>query len=479
MSPARGANRCLGTLLAVLALSGCTLGPDFTRPRAPTAQQYTVGREPQLSERSAGVAQSFAPGMAAPRWWQVYGSTDLDAWVEEALVDNPDLASSQAALRGAQEILRAQIGATELPFASLTAEQAHERAIGLPTFGPPTALYKLYVGVLNVGYDLDLFGSVRRGNEAGLAEVEMQAYELQAARQSLAANVVATAIRSAALKKEVDLTERLVELAKAQRDLTRERYALGALPHRDVLDAMRSYQNTAAGLPALRAEWLRTRHALAVLVGRTPENAPADLEFDALRLPPSIPVTLPSELVHSRPDILAAEASLHAANARVGVATANLYPQLQLSGSWGSESYQRSEFLRSPTTVWGIAAGLTEPLFAGGSLIGQERAANAQLEAARERYRATVLKAFQNVADVLRTLDEDATALAAREDALEAASHFYLETRARHALGAQTALAELSSEQSWQAERVNQLESAAARLVDSAALFEAVGAPEH
>jgi outer membrane protein TolC len=183
--------------------------------------------------------------------------------------------------------------------------------------------------------------------------------------------------------------------------------------------------------------------------------------------------------VHSRPDILAAEASLHAANARVGVATANLYPQLQLSGSWGSESYQRSEFLRSPTTVWGIAAGLTEPLFAGGSLIGQERAANAQLEAARERYRATVLKAFQNVADVLRTLDEDATALAAREDALEAASHFYLETRARHALGAQTALAELSSEQSWQAERVNQLESAAARLVDSAALFEAVGAPEH
>jgi NodT family efflux transporter outer membrane factor (OMF) lipoprotein len=422
--------------------------------------------------------QVISFGAPPVRWWQAYHSKTLDALVEEGLAHNADIASATSSLLGAREALSAQVGSSELPYASLSGELAHERSIGLPDFGPPTSIYKLYAGVINVGYDLDLFGGIRRANEASRAQVEMQALELRAARQVLAGNIVMTAIRAAALHEEIQATERLVELARTAEALTRQRYALGAAPHRDVLDALRAKETAAAALSPLRTQWAHDRHALAVLLGRTPEQAPEDLPFASLTLPSDLPISVPSELVHTRPDILASEASLHAANAKLGLATANLYPQISLTGTYGSESFTRGEFLRSPTTVWGLAAGVTQPLFAGGSLRARQRQAQDDLESARERYRSAVLRAFQNVADALRTLEEDAHLESERKGAEGAARNFFEETERRYRLGSETILAVVNSEQTWQEERTNQIDSASARLLDTAALFEAIGAPE-
>jgi NodT family efflux transporter outer membrane factor (OMF) lipoprotein len=467
----------LAGLAGALHLGACTLGPDFVRPEPLRSARYTAGPQPSESGLAAGVAQTYPATPPTARWWQAFGSATLDGWVDEALLNNPDLAQSRASLAAARELLAAQIGASELPIAGFSGELAHERAIGLPDFGPRTALYKLYVGVIEVNYNIDLFGGIRRTNEASRADLEMQGYELAAARETLVANLVATALRSAAQREELRATERLVELAGIEEELTRKRYDFGAAPHRDVIDAMHRHQNASAQLPGLRTQWARSRHALAVLLGRAPDDAPEDLVFASLTLPAAIPVSVPSELVRSRPDILAAEASLHAASARVGAATANLFPQLQLTGTWGSESFQRSEFLRSPTTVWGIAAGLTQPLFAGGSLTAQRRATESALEAARLRYRATVLKAFQNVADALTQLDEDAMQVGSRRRAEESARRFLDETQGRYQLGAQNQLAVVQSERAWQEERVAMIESQMARFIDTTALFQAIGDP--
>lgn len=471
-----------GISFALLSvLSACAVGPDFQRPVAPAAKQY-IATDTKTADDAAtvdapGGVQTFPKGVAPERWWEGYGSSTLDGWVVECLTHNRDLKSTVATLVAAREHLAAQVGSSALPQVGFNGEYAHERAIGIPDLGPPTDLYKVYAGVVQVNYDLDLFGGVRRANEAARAQFESQTFELEAARETLVANIVATGIRSAALKKQIEATKRLVTLAQDEQHLTERRFELGAASHLSVLDAQRRSHDAAATLPPLISQWSQNHHALAVLLGRAPEAAPEDIDFDTLVLPKTIPVTVPSELVRVRPDILAAEARLHSATAQVGVATANLLPQLSLSGSFGSESFTRSGFLTGQTSVWSAVAGITQPIFQGGALLAEKRASNAELDSALARYESVVLRAFQNVADSLRTLDEDARLAAERSESEHAAHSYFDETARRHATGSLPALAEVQSEEVWQNERVGEIASRSARLTDSVALFQALGAP--
>ncbi len=457
-------------IIGLIALSACTLGPDFKRPAAPEARQYDE------KERSGLIAQGATAPVAAP-WWQAYGSPTLDAWVSEGLAKNRDLRSTQASLVAAQARLAAQIGASELPRAGVEAQYQHQRAIGLPDFGPPTNVYRVFAGVVEIDYDLDLFGGIRRANEAASAVVDAQGFELAAARESLAANIVTLAIRSSAQKEQVAASERLCTLAREETRLTQRRLEFGSVTRRDLFDVERRSHDTCASLPGQRAAWAASRNALAVLIGRTPENAPADLDFGELHLPANIPVLVPSELAHQRPDVLAAESRLHAATAQVGVATANLYPQISLTGTGGSESFTRAGFLTGKTAVWGLVGGITQPLFAGGSLLAQKRASSADLDAALARYESTVLRAFQNVADSLRALDEDGAAAAERAASDAAARALFDDTVRRHASGSASQINEVTSEESWQVEHIGRISAQALLLSDSAALSEALGSP--
>lgn len=453
----------------LLALGACSAGPDFVRPDPPQATQYTVGP----TAVSSANADAGTPGA----WWTALQSDALNALVKEGLSHNPDLQSAEASVQSASALLRAQIGQSTAPQVQLESQYAQQRAIGLPTLGPPTSTYDVYAATITAQYDLDLFGAIRRANEAASAHLEVNRYELQAARQTLVANLVATAIRSAALRQQVQACQEAIAAARQQREWATRRHQLGALSRTDFNDAERAYQDAAQQLPALQAQWQRSRHALAVLLGRAPQDAPVDLDFSTLQVPDRVPLEVPSELVHRRPDIGVAEASLHEATARLGLATANLYPQIRLRASYGSESFNADQFLQSATTVWSLAAGLVQPLFQGGALRAQKGAAEAALSSAAERYRGTVLRAFQNVADALRTLESDAQALQDIDAAQQAANSALEDTRRRAALGASHRGEVARREAQWQQERIRWIGASSTRLIDTAALFQATGAP--
>ncbi len=458
-------------------LLACSAGPDFRAPVAPTAGRYSAAPLPLTTVPAGGVVQEFSPAPVPSAWWRLYGSSTLDAWVAEGLDRNGDLQAAQSSLLAARELLAAQTGSTELPTVNADMQVSRQRALGLPTVGPPTAIYQLFAGVVQVDYDLDLFGGVRRANEAARADVDVHVHELAAARQALAANLVITAIRSAALRREVDSRSRIADLAQRRAALIERRYTLGGAAHRDVLDAARAAHAATAALPALRAQWARTRNALAVLLGRTPQDAPEDLDFDELKVPAQVPVAVPSELVHARPDIQAAEARLNAANARLGLATANLFPKLTLTGSYGSESFRRASFLHSASEVWGVGGAVLQPLFEGGALRAERRAASAERDAATRRYEQAVLTAFGNVGDALLTVQADAQVLEKNIAAEEDAARILDETRRRHEAGSESVLAVMAGEVQLQQERLARIAGADARLVDTAALFQAIGAP--
>ena len=470
------AGTCLGAL-TLLLLTACSAGPDFVKPEPPLATQYTERALPQRATQGTIPVQTVVSGRAPVAWWTALQSDALNALVQEGLAHNPDLQSASAALQSASAAVRAQVGQSTLPRVELQTQVEQERGIGLPNVGAPTSIYNVYGAVLVAQYDLDLFGAVRRANEAAGAHLEVSQYEWEATQQTLVANIVATAIRSAALRQQVQACSDAVAAARAQRDWVVQRQQRGALSRTDQSDAERAYRDVAQQLPALQAQWQRMRHALAVLLGRSPENAPDDLDFAGLHLPEQVTVEVPSELVHRRPDILVAEASLHEASARLGLATANLYPQIRLSASYGSESYTPDQFLQSLTNVWSLAGGLVQPLFEGGALRAQKRAAERMLASASGRYQSTVLHAFQNVADALRTQEADDQVLRELDAAQEAASEALRTTRRRAELGATTAGEVARREVQWNQERMRWIGANSARFVDTVTLYQATGAP--
>jgi NodT family efflux transporter outer membrane factor (OMF) lipoprotein len=468
----------LTLLLAAAALAGCAFAP-LGKPPAPTPRAgYAAEAPPDATVPADGIAQRFNAGAhPVPQWWQLYGSDTLDAWVEEGLRNNPSLDAVRHTLEAVHQAYRAQVGGSLLPSIDAGGQVSRQRAIGLPDIGPPTNLYNVYAGELSLSYTFDLFGAVRYGVRQAAAQVDLQAYELAAAQRTLAANIVIQAVNAAALAEALAINERLAQLAHEQADLTAKAYGTGAAAHDDVLTAQQGAAALDAALPPLRTQALRARHALAVLMGRPPDQAPDALPLAQLRLPADVPVSLPSDLLHQRPDVLAAEASVHAAAAQVGVATANLYPRISLSASFGSATFTAAALFTAPATVWGVGASLTQPIFHGRALLAQRKAAVANYDASIALYQQTVLNAFQNVADCLTALNQDALALQAAQIASAAARQSLSDTDARYRLGALSYPTSLASEQRWQNAALTEIQDTASRLIDTAALFQAMGTP--
>ncbi|KVN14520.1 MULTISPECIES: efflux transporter outer membrane subunit [unclassified Burkholderia] len=470
-------------LTAALALAGATAGcslfaPSDAPPAMPSPAHYGATPLPERTAAAQGVAQRFDIGaQPVPDWWKRYRSPALDALVDEGLRNSPTLAAAEKSLSAAREQLRAQIGGSLLPSIDAGGQATRQRALGVPTFGPQTVLYNVFAGQLQASYTLDLFGAARFANRALAKRVDMNAYQLESTRRALAANIVTAAVTSAALAEQVATTERLVTLAREQANDAAARHRLGAASRTDMLNAQQSAAALEASLPALRQQWQTTRHALAVLLGRTPDAAPADLALADMRLPQDVPVVVPSTLLQTRPDIRAAEAGLQAAAAEVGVATAQMFPQLSLSASMGHAGFNWPAMLSGAGAIWSVGASLTQPLFHGGALLAQRRAARATYDVAVDQYRQTVLAAFQDVADRLAALDNDAGALDASNRSAVAARGAFDDTAARVRLGALPPSAARASEQQYRNARLDEIRATGARLVDTARLFQAMGTP--
>lgn len=478
----RGARAFLTAAIALPLLAGCAVGPDFHPPAAPSATGYTatpLPAETAASPGPGGAPQRFAAGKEIPaQWWTLFRSEPLDRLIRQALADSPTLVAAEAALRQARENRRARIGAL---FPSIDAGFNAKRqmftgaAFGQPDL--PGSTFTLYNASVNVSYALDLFGGTRRGLEELQAQVDYQRYLLEGAWLSLTANLVTTAVREATVRERIRATRKIVAAEEKQVELVAEQFRLGGASLPDLLAQKAQLAQTRATLPPLEKELAQTRHQLAVLAGKLPGEAGALPQFDLadLSLPVELPVALPSSLVRQRPDIRAAEEQLHAACAQVGVATANLFPQLTISGSYGSESTTLSGLFSAGSGVWSIGAGLVQPLFHGGELTARRRAAIAAYDQAAAQYRETVLLAFQNVADALRALDTDARTLQDEADA-EAAARSTLElTQDRFRLGGVSYLTLLAAEKQYQQARLSLAQARGARFADTAALFQALG----
>lgn len=475
----RGGTVRAGALsVLALALAACSFGPGGTPPAMPQPAHYGAAAQPAQTVAAQGVAQQFVAGAKpVPDWWTLYRSDALNALVDEGLRNSPTLAATDKSLAAAREQYRAQVGSSMLPTIDAVGQATRNRALTLPGVGADTALYNVFVGQLQAQYTFDLFGAARLANAALAARVNVQAYQFDAARRALAANIVTGALTSATLHAQIDTTERLIAIADDQARDTQRRYVLGAVSHVDQLNAQQSAATLAAGLPGLRQQWLTTRHALAVLLGRTPDAAPDDLDLAQVHLPEQVPVVVPSDLLRARPDIQAADATLKAAAADVGAATAQMFPSLSLSASMGKGGFSWPMALSGAGALWSVGASLSQPIFHGGALFAQRRAALDTYDAAVSQYRQTVLAAFQNVADTLAALEHDSEALDASNLAARSAQSIFEETSGRYRLGAVPVSAARSSEQQFRNARLDEIRYTGARLTDTAALFQAMGNP--
>jgi NodT family efflux transporter outer membrane factor (OMF) lipoprotein len=470
------------SVLALLGLfAGCAVGPEFRSPTLDAGAAYRADAQPAATVAAAtptGDAQRFLEDASVPaQWWRAFANDELDRRVEQALVHSPTVASAQAALRQAQENLGAARG-SYLPAldANLGASRQNGLAGGLPGGSP----YTLHNASVDVGYTLDLFGGVRRGVEAQSALADAQRFQLEGTYLSLAANVATTSFREASLRAQIAATEEIADVYAQLYELISKQNEIGAKSQADVLVARSQVATARAQLPDLRKALAQTQTQLAVYLGRFPADAElAALGLDELSLPTEIPVSLPSTLVRERPDIRAAEAQLHRATAQVGIATANLFPNITLSGSWGSQAASAGDLFGSGSEAWSLGLNLLQPIFRGGTLRAQKRAAEAGLDQASADYRSTVLTAFQNVADSLRALEFDAESLRAQADAQRATAASLELVNVQYREGAASQLQVLDATRQYQLARIAVIQARTARLADTVALFAALGGGWH
>ncbi len=459
---------------AAALLAGCAAGPDFQPPDAPAVAAYARG-----APETAPQGQRLASGADIPAlWWRLYRSEALDALVRDALAASPTLEEARARLRQAQEDLNAETGGRMLPSVDGSLSAARQKvdpsAFGVPVAEQP-APFTLYNASISVSYTLDLFGADRRAIEAVAARADARAHEWQAARMTLAANVVTAAIRRAELDERHAATQALIDAQARQRDILERRLRAGGVSEADLRAQEVLLAQTRALLPPLASARAQAEHQLAVYLGVPPAALAARLPaLSELTLPAEVPLGVPSALTRQRPDILAAEALWRQACAEASVAAAQQYPQFTLTAGFGSQR-TRAGGLPDGVNVWNLGLGLTQPLFHGGELRARARSAQAAYEAAGAHYRQTVLDGFRQVADALRALQADGQAYQAQDQAWRRAADAERIARDRLRAGGISQFELLDAQRQLLQTRLARVQADAARYADTAALLQALG----
>ncbi|MBN9288900.1 MAG: RND transporter [Gammaproteobacteria bacterium 39-13] len=477
------ANKKICCVAIYATLQGCAVGPDFKSPPAPNTPIYTESPQPEQTVSApvnGGKTQYLIAGEDIPElWWTLFHCEALNALIVQGIANSPNLKSAQAALKQAQENYRAQAGTYLYPTVDLQGFAERQKFSGA-AFGTPdstsSSIFNLFNTQVNVSYTLDVFGKNRRDLEALCAQVDYQRYQLEATYLALTANISTTAITEASLEAQKNATIEIIQLEQNLLNIVQKQFELGGASRSDVLSQESQLAQAKASLPPIEKSLAQTRHSLAILIGCLPsESDIPTFSLDALNLPEDLPISLPSRLVRQRPDIRASEALLHQASAQIGVATANLLPQFTINGTYGWEALKLSDLFKPSTNIWTIIGQITQPLFHGGALLAQRRAAIAAYEQALAQYRQTVLEAFQNVADALRAVEMDAKTLKAQAEAESTAKNLLIITQEQYQLGAVNYLSLLNAQNQYQQALIKRIQAQAARYTDTAALFQAIG----
>lgn len=482
----------LSLLVLCTMVVACAVGPDFKRPPPPPVANYTLKPLPSETTTTAihgGEAQHFEACDLPVHWWKLFASPEITVLVNAGLQNHPNVEAGIAAIRQAKSNLRAQIGSTLFPQVDLAASASRQKSAGGSTTGISSATdpastggstssptFNVFTSQLNVSYVFDIFGGNRRAIEALCALVDYQRYQLEGIYLDLSANIVTSAISIADLTARIEATRALIALEQDTLDIVKKQYEVGAIAKLDVLNQEAQVAQLKTTLPPLEVSLRQSQHALIQLIGDFPSNAIIPIiTLENLHLPQTLPISIPSQLVRHRPDIRAQEALLHQASAQIGVKTANLFPQFSITATAGSQALQMNQLFNSNTIFWNVTGNLLQPIFHGGALLAERQAAIAAYEQVLAQYKATVLIAFQNVADALSAIELDAVALKAYTDAEIAAKTSYQLTEQQFRLGATTYLNLLTAKRTYDQAVLNRIQAQAKRYSDTVALFQALG----
>jgi NodT family efflux transporter outer membrane factor (OMF) lipoprotein len=497
---------CLSAIAASALLTSCThipsVGPNFKKPEAPKADGYTPKPlAPTTSSATnvlGGEAQRFLSGHDVPfAWWQSFQCPALNKLVEESLRRNATITAAWAALRQAKEQVYAQQG---YYYPSLDADYnvTRQQAAGnvanstapgwqgngtsyfplqqsTPPYNSPLT-WTMHTASLLVGYSPDIFGLNRRTVESLDAQAALQRFELDAACITLASSVVGAAIQEASTRSQIEATERIIDANVKILEALKNQRTSGYADDLDVAAQEAQLAQVEATLPLLQKQFEQTRDLIRALVDNLPsQDVEETFPFSSLHLPQDLPLSLPSTIIQHRPDVRAAEEQMRSANALVGVAVANRFPQFTITGSLSGTATTFSQLFDYGSGGWSIAGNAAQPIFHGFTLLHQQRAAQQAFIQAAAQYRSTVIAAFQNVADTLHALASDADALKAADKAERAAKHSLDLATTQYQTGYASFLALLSSEQTYDQAVINTVQAQANRFADTAALFEALG----
>jgi NodT family efflux transporter outer membrane factor (OMF) lipoprotein len=466
---------------ALTLLAGCAVGPNFVEPKAPEITRYT--REPLAPRTSStagpgGQAQHFVGDRDIPQdWWTLFKSPQLNALIEQSLHNNPNLQAALATLRAARQAVAAQEGKFfPLVQANFNPTRQRTASVLAPVLASGPSIFDLDTAQLTVSYTFDVWGLNRRTVESLEALADVENFQVEATYLALTSNVAVAAITEASLQGQIDATNQLIAINTKMLDTLRHQLNAGYTDRSAVAAQEAALAQAKATLPPLRKALEQQRDLLAALAGGYPSAGPQPaFRLGELHLPAALPVSLPSQLIEQRPDIRAAEEQLHSASAQIGIATANMLPTFTINADAGFMNTALAHLLAPQNFFWDLAGNATQTVFDAGTLLHQLEGAKDTYQAAAWTYQSTVIGAVQNVADALRALQNDADAIRAALEFQRAAKASFDLANQQMQSGNANVLLLLNAQQGYLQANIQVVQARAARLADTAALFQALG----
>ena len=493
-----------GVVCVSATIAGCAVGPNFNSPDAPETSTYTPENISRISENNGGDIRLVNGGDVPEKWWETFHNKKLNGIVTNAIQHNQTLEAAEASIRVAYFNAEAQkgfflpqIGMTPNVSANLPSNlyansvlnqklltQSYPNAgsvltgIAVPstTPVPPPWEYQLLTPTMAISYTPDVWGKYRRTVESLEAQQDIARYQLEAAYLAMTSNVALTAIMEASLRSQYEAIEGVIKIMYDALDTLRKQLDVGWASEADVLTQEALYAQAKQLLPPLQKQIALARNLLTALGGDYISAQSNDLfKLSELRLPKNIPVVLPSKLVRQRPDVRAAEANMHDAAARIGIAIGTRLPEFTINSLGGASAYHFDYLFQSGTTLYNIIGGTNAPVFQGFTLLNKQKAAEANFDQANALYRSTVIQAFRDVADMLRSLQADTKAVEAATYSERVAKKQLEIIRAEMKIGAVSVLMLLNAQNNYMMATVSRIQAQGNQLADVAGLFMALG----